>query len=115
MENAGKAEDIDYIRAHHADFMVKYRSFMVPLSEIFAETETEEEKPEADEELLEGVFEEIRAAAEEMDGDRLEGIFEEMEAYSIPKARSELYGKLKDATSQLDYEAIVKLLEEKHW
>ena len=103
---------MEYIRAHHADFITKYRSFIAPLSEVFVKTETEEEKTEADEELLESVFEEIRSAAEEMDGDRLEGIFDKMEAYSIPKARSELYGKLKDATAQLDYEEIQRLLSE---
>ena len=112
LENAGKSGDMEYIRAHHADFITKYRSFIAPLSEVFVKTETEEEKTEADEELLESVFEEIRSAAEEMDGDRLEGIFDKMEAYSIPKARSELYGKLKDATAQLDYEEIQRLLSE---
>ncbi len=108
LENAGEAEDIDYIRAHHADFMTKCRSFKAPLAEVFAEKE--EEKPEADAELMEGVLEEIRSAAEDMDCDRLEGIFGEMDAYRIPEAQSELYEKLKEASAKFDYEAIVKLL-----
>ncbi len=58
------------------------------------------------------VFEEIRAAAEEMDCDRLEGVFEEMDAYRIPQKDAELYEKLKDAYAQYDYDGIVKLLYE---
>ena len=110
LENAGKAEDIEYIRGHHEAFMAKYRSFEAPLSEVFTETDTEEEKPEADAELMEGVFEEIRLAAEDMDGDRLEDIVAEMEAYRIPEAHAELYGKLKAATAKLDFETIHRLL-----
>ncbi|WP_051533441.1 ATP-binding protein [Anaerovibrio sp. RM50] len=109
LENAGKAEDMEYIRGHHRDFMEKYRSFKEPLGEVFA-TQEAEDKPLADAELLEGVIEEIRAAAEDMDGDRLEDIFAEMEEYKIPEAQAELYNKLKAATAQLDYEGILKLL-----
>ena len=110
LENAGKAADIDYIRVHHADFMTKCRSFKEPLAEVFVENETEEEKPEADAERMEGVFEEIRSAAEDMDGDRLEDIVAEMEAYRIPKAQEALYRKLKEAAAQLNYEEILSLL-----
>ena len=110
LENAGKAEDIEYIRGHHEAFMAKYRSFEAPLSEVFTETDTEEEKPEADAELMEGVFEEICLAAEDMDGDRLEDIVAEMEAYRIPEAHAELYGKLKAATAKFDFETIHRLL-----
>ena len=112
LENAGKSGDIEYIRGHHEAFMAKYRSFAAPLSEVFTETDTEEEKPEADAELMEGVFEEIRLAAEDMDGDRLEDIVAEMEAYRIPEAQAELYGKLKEATAKLDFEAIQMLFAE---
>ena len=110
LENAGKSGDADYIRAHHAGFITKYRSFKAPLGEIFEENATDEEKPEADAALMEDVWEELRSAADEMDGDRLEAVFDEMEAYRIPEEQSELYGKLKDSTSRLDYEAILKLL-----
>ncbi len=110
LENAGKAEDVDYIRAHHEDFMTKCLSFKAPLAEVFVEEETDEDKPEAGAELMEGVMEEIRSAAEDMDCDRLEDIFGEMDAYRIPEAQSELYGKLKEAAAMFDYEGILALL-----
>lgn len=41
LENAGKSEDMDYIRAHHAALMETYRSFRAPLAEFCASLESE--------------------------------------------------------------------------
>lgn len=113
LENAGKGGNMDYIRAHHEGFMETYQGFKAPLAEVFAEgnTAVEEEKPEADMELMKGVYEELRAAAEDMDCDRLEDIFTEMEEYRIPESEAGLYKKLKQAADHFDYETILSLLE----
>ncbi|SHK26635.1 Signal transduction histidine kinase [Selenomonas ruminantium] len=113
LENAGKAGNMDYIRMHHESFLETYRSFKVQLAEVFAagETAVEDEKPEADRDLMEGVYEEVRAAAEDMDCDRLEDIFAEMEEYRIPAQDAELYKKLKQAAEHFDYESILSLLD----
>ena len=57
------------------------------------------------------VFAEIRAAADDMDCGRLESIFSEMEGYSIPQAQKDLYGKLKAASDNYDYDKILELLD----
>lgn len=113
LENAGKDGNMDYIRAHHEGFMETYQGFKAQLAEVFAgEAPTEaEERPEADRELMEGVYEELRAAAEEMDCDRLEDIFAEMEEYRIPEQDDELYRALKLAAEHFDYETILSLLD----
>ncbi|MBQ7516745.1 MAG: response regulator, partial [Schwartzia sp.] len=110
LENAGKNGSVEFIRTHHEEFLEEYRRFRGPLAEVFAKEETDGEKPEADAELMEGVLEEIRAAAEDMDCERLEAIFAEMDSYRIPAAQSDLYGKLRDAAAQFDYETILSLL-----
>ena len=110
LENAGKAGNMDYIRAHHEDFIETYRGFKAQLAEFFAEGQ-ESEKPEADMDLMESVYEELRAAAEDMDSDRLEDIFAEMEEYRIPDNEAELYKKLKQAVDQFDYEGVLSLLK----
>ncbi|MBQ1868630.1 hybrid sensor histidine kinase/response regulator, partial [Selenomonas sp.] len=114
LENAGKAGNMDYIRAHHEDFLETYRGFKVQLAAVFGtgQPALEAEKPEADNELMESVYEELRAAAEEMDCDRLEDIFTEMEAYCIPAKEEELYQKLRQAAAHYDYDTIVTLLDE---
>ncbi len=111
LENAGKSGDLAYIRRHHADFLARCRSFKAPLAEVFAaDIEGQAEGPEADAALLDSVYEEMRAAAEEMDCDALETIMEEMAEYRIPEQESERWEKLKAAAAQFDYDAIVKLL-----
>jgi signal transduction histidine kinase/CheY-like chemotaxis protein/HPt (histidine-containing phosphotransfer) domain-containing protein len=113
LENAGKAENREYIRAHHEGFIETYRGFKAQLAAVFANEQTaaEDEKPEADAVLMESVYEEMREAAEEMDCDRLEEIFTEMEDYRIPDGEVELYKKLKQAVDHFDYEGILALLD----
>ena len=113
LENAGKAENREYIRAHHEGFIETYRGFKAQLAAVFANEQTaaEDEKPEADAVLMESVYEEMREAAEEMDCDRLEEIFIEMEDYRIPDGEVELYKKLKQAVDHFDYEGILTLLD----
>ncbi|SHK26559.1 Signal transduction histidine kinase [Selenomonas ruminantium] len=113
LENAGKSGDMEYILAHHDDFLAMCRSFKAPLAEVFAADAAElAEKPEADDTLLESVFEEMRTAAESMDCDCLEAIIGEMEEYRIPGKEAERWEKLKDAAARFDYDAIVKLLQQ---
>ncbi len=113
LENAGRNGDLDYIRAHHPDFMAKYRGFKAPLSEVFSARKTQEKKPVADAALMEEALGKIRMAAEEMDDGQLEAVFADMEAYAIPEDQAALYGELKDDTARLDFEAILRLLSER--
>ncbi len=108
LENAGKSGDLAYIRAHHRAFMEECRSFRGPLAEVFSGEEAAEEKPEADAELMESVYEEIRSAAEAADFEMLEGIFAELEAYRIPEAEEPRWTRLRKAAGGRDCEAILK-------
>ena len=109
LENAGKREDVAYIHEHHAAIMQKLRSFKEPLSKIFASDDSDD-KPEADAELMEEVFEEIKSAADDMDSERLQDIFAEMSDYRIPQDAAELWNKISAAVADYDYELISDLL-----
>ena len=113
LENAGKSDDIEFIRKHHEVFMDELRSFKEPLAALFEKGGSDEDKPEADPTLMSGVFEEIKSAADDMDCDRLESVFEEMEDYRIPADDKELFDRLKDAAGMFDYDAILELLNSK--
>ncbi len=110
LENAGKNGDMDYINKNHAPFLKEFAKFKDPLSKVFTEGEASD-KPEADMELMSGVYEEIKHAAEAMDSDTLESIFSEMSDYKIPDSEEGLYSKLKAAADIFDYESIQQLLE----
>ena len=111
LENAGKNGDIAYIRAYHAGFIAKCRSFKAPLSEIFT-AQQNDDRPEADQELLQSAYEEIRAAAEEMDCDRLEEIFAEIEDYRITGDDAEKWKRIKTEADQFAYDRIIAILDE---
>ena len=114
LENAGKREDLDYINSTHEPFLKEYAEFKIPLAEVFEilskEEQSDENKPEADEELMVEVFNELKAAAEDMDCDLLQGIFDEMAQYRIPEDRKELFEKVRSATQRFDYDEITELL-----
>ncbi len=115
LENAGKSEDGEYIRSHHPAFMETFRSFKAPLAEVFAEEEEapSEGKPEAAAEQLAKAYKEMRTAADDMDCDRLEAIFAELEDYRIPSEEEELFGQLKRAVAEFDYDTVLTLLQDK--
>ncbi len=110
LEDAGKAEDTEYIKAHHSEFMEEYSRIVDSLKEIFVEEEKTEE-PLADQEVMDKAYAEIREAAESMDCGRLEDIFNEMEDYSIPESDVELWQELKEAADILDYDSVIAILE----
>ncbi len=112
LEDAGKAEDKEYIHNHHEPFMDEFLTFKEPLREVFSAYESEHGKPEADPDLMSAVMEEIKAGAGDMDCERLDSIFGEMEGYRISEGSRELYGKLKEASEKYEYKTIVKLLDD---
>ncbi|MCR5102178.1 MAG: response regulator [Butyrivibrio sp.] len=110
LENAGKSGDINYIKEKHREFITEYRSFRESLAEVFTEEHENQELPEADAEMMERAFEEIRTGAEEMDIDILEKVFSEMKSYSIPESQKELWDKIIEASESYDYDMITQLL-----
>ncbi len=113
LETAGKDGNEAFIDEHTEPFMKSYRNFKELLKCMFTADADDADKPEADAEMMEGVYDEIRSSAECMDCDALEVIFGEMENYRIPDADRDLFAKMKAAARIFDYDAILKLIEEK--
>ncbi len=112
LEDAGKEDRIDYITANHAPFMEEYRGFKALLAEYFPK-EDKEDKPEADEYLMQGVYEELRAAADAMDCDRIGEVLKELEDYKIADKHKETYDAICKMAAEYDYDAILEILDKK--
>ena len=110
LEIAGKDDAFSYIEEHHDGFIDEFMSFKEPLSKLFAKDKTAE-IPEADEALMEGLYEEMKEAASEMDCGRLEDVFKEIKDYRIPEQEKELFSKLEAAARSFDYDSILELLK----
>ena len=121
LENAGKDGDEDYINQHHEGFISAYKSLKEPLSQVFAEenvedeteNNVEDEMPEADAELMDTVYEEVKASAEANDAESIEAVFAEIEGYRIPDSDAELCQKIRSAAENSDFEAILALLSDR--
>ena len=121
LENAGKDGDEDYINQHHEGFISAYKSLKEPLSQVFAEenvedeteNNVEDEMPEADAELMDTVYEEVKASAEANDAESIEAVFAEIEGYRIPDSDAELCQKIRSAAENSDFEAILTLLSDR--
>ena len=111
LENAGKEDDIEFIRKYHKPLIDDFNAYYESLSKVFKEDE--KPKPEADESLMMSFYESIAAAAEDMDCESLENIFIEMADYTVPEGEEELYEKLKDAADKLDYDTVANLLSDR--
>ncbi len=110
LEDAGKQEDYDFIKAHHEDFINSVIRFGEMLSETLKLSE-DISAPEAVRSLMDQTYEEIRSAAEEMDCDRLDKVFAKMKDYSIPESDRELFERLERASQEYDYKMILRELE----
>ena len=121
LENAGKDGDEEYINQHHEGFIAAYKSLKEPLSQVFAEenvedeteNNVEDEMPEADTELMDTVYEEVKASAEANDAESIDAVFAEIEGYRLPDSDAELCQKIKAAAENSDFEAILSLLSER--
>lgn len=114
LENAGKSQDQEYIRAEHGDFIAEYLNFKAPLAEIFEKEEEAPvgEMPEADRKTIENIYERIRSAAEEMDIDEMEIAFSEMRQYRLPESETDRWNQIIEAANQYDYDQISTILSD---
>lgn len=111
LEDAGKNRDLSYIRTHHAPFLTACLDLKTLLAGVCGEGETgDAEKPLADPTLLREMYSEIKTASEEMSSDDLEALFAEMDQYRIPEEHRTLYGQLKAAADNFEYDTILSLI-----
>ena len=117
LEDAGKAKDINYIKAHPDKLIRTFTQIKDQIAGIFTDEDTDEAdsegKPVADNLVMAKAYIRLKEAAEAMDCDELENVFAEMSAYAIPEEDTELWKKIKTATDFFDYDTIVNLLKSK--
>ncbi|MBO4375524.1 MAG: response regulator [Lachnospiraceae bacterium] len=110
LERAGKEGDVDYICSRHGAFMQEYAGFKDALAAVSSGHNSDFGKPEANDGLMAAVFDEIKAAAEEMSCDRIDSILDEMKEYRIPDTYRDLYEKICEAEARYDYKKILELV-----
>lgn len=110
LEDAGKKEDMEYINAHHDEFIRTYRGFSAILGGGEEKASDGAGKPEADAGRMKAFYGELKEAAEDMDCDRLLEAIDGMKKFRIPQADQELFEKLSEAAENYDYMTVEELL-----
>ena len=117
LEHAGKEENYDYIRKNHKAFMEEYKKYKDIFSATFenegADGDGNNDKPVADEFLMESVYEGLREGAEAMDCDVIDEVLKEMDEYAIPESEQKKFKALVEKAGEFDYQGILKILDEK--
>lgn len=116
LEMAGKEGRTEYIRENHDGFMEQYLHYEEILTELYGDLGTEEDvedKPMADENLLESAYEALKEGAEMMDSDLFDEVFAELNDYALPKEDAFLIHEIKEKADSFDYEGILQILGER--
>ncbi|MBQ7201749.1 MAG: DegV family EDD domain-containing protein, partial [Eubacterium sp.] len=113
LEMASKGDNIPFVKENHDSVMEFYLSYKESLAPAFPEKEVEEEedKPVADEDTMNRIYDELRIAADDMDCDEVERIIEEAKEYAIPDSEKERFLLVSEKADMLDYDGILEVLE----
>jgi HPt (histidine-containing phosphotransfer) domain-containing protein len=117
LETAAKEDDEEYIRTNHDDFMKHYKKLKDVLKDVCVGTsddqdDTGSEKPMADPVIIEGVYEAVAEAVEDMDIEAIEEALAEIEGYALPDIAEKTIKKIKDLSEVFDYEGIKATIKE---
>ena len=117
LEDACNAGDTEFIKDHHETLTEELIKHGIILRELFEAangdnniSENDSILPEADEEHMSKVYEDIKEAADNLDSDRLEAILSDMEKYKVPEKHRELYERLQVLAKEYEFDAISELL-----
>lgn len=128
LENAGKEQDVSYIHENHAVFMKEYVRYRKLLSSVFGEEpgkegvdahvpesdgmkEKEQDKSVMDKQMLYDIYDQLRAAADDIDSDAVDVLLDELSKYSLSETDSERYKTLRRCAANFDYDGIIEVIE----
>ncbi len=111
LEQAGKEEDIAFIRENTQNLLDEYCAYEQILSPIRSASDTDEDKePIAEEDLAEAI-EAIRELIPDMDYDSVEMIIDDLMTHAMPKEYEELFTSLRRQLKELDWDGMAGRLE----
>ena len=103
LENAGKNNDVDYIREHTAPLLAMYRALDLKLAALDADRR---DLPDIGADALKEAYQTIVEIAGSMDYGLMAGILDELKNYSKPAADTENIKKMENMLNALDWDGI---------
>ncbi|MBO4456514.1 MAG: EAL domain-containing protein [Butyrivibrio sp.] len=112
LEEAGIADDIDYIREHNTELLDKYALVKKELSSVpglAKEEEKDSGKPEIKADELKDAYGSIVEACKGLNYDMLELILESLKDYKLPDNDKKKVGNIEQLLKKLDWESIERI------
>ncbi len=111
MEKAGKAGDIDAIRAGNSQTMVKFLKLLSDLSEYYGVEEDDSDKSPIEAEVLGGMLDELAAACDDLDMDGMESVSDRLKQYSYDEDVRPVIDDLLKAIGDMDTDACMEIAD----
>lgn len=109
LEDAGKAEDMDYISQNTSQALDLYSSFSTKLEKISIKSK-DDDKPEIDPGELSEAYRVAKDFVNDMDYDSLEFVIKQLLEYKLPEKDAKLWEKFEKAFKNFDWDEMEKLL-----
>ncbi|MBQ7678397.1 MAG: response regulator [Butyrivibrio sp.] len=110
MEAAGKADDIETIRAHTGQLLADYREYAERLSPLSAEQGEDENLPEADPEMLAEAYEALSEFAEQMDVESAEMVLDSMKEVRLAPEERKRFHTIERLLRELNWDEIKEMV-----
>ena len=109
LEDAGKREDVAYIKDNTEKLLEMYRALDAHLSWL---DEADESLPMISEEAMKEAYQTILEIAGSMDYGLMEGILKSLKDFQLPKSDAEKIARIEGMLTELNWEGIIKIIGE---
>ena len=112
LEDAGKAENIDFIRENNQALIDKYSSYKEILARLKPKEEVSDKEPIPPEELQDAI-EAMKELVQQMDFDAMEMVLDQLKDYRLEEDAASLIKDVKKALRVFDWDKLEELLADK--
>ena len=110
LENAGKKDDIEFIKNNHDKLISDYESYKQKLGRL-AKKDNEEQKMAIDKEELQDAYNALKELVPQMDYDSIELIIDQLEDYQLPEDDEDRIAELERLLRLYDWDGMEELLK----
>ncbi len=110
LEKAGDSGDIPFIRDNTYPLLEMYRAVPEKYGRSLEEAVSDEDKPEATEEMMTDAYADMHAAVKAYDYDALCSVLDELNDYAVPETQKQKLADITAAADRVDWGALNQLL-----
>ncbi|MCR5097560.1 MAG: response regulator [Lachnospiraceae bacterium] len=111
LEDAGKADDHEYIVEHTGELLERFRSYDEVLAFLDEEDGADDDRQPVDEAELADAYEALTELIPAMDYDSIEMLLDEMKNYHLPHEDAERFKAIEKHLRQLDWEGLQEMIQ----